>query len=221
MSFTVRQASGSTAFDLDRQRPSVQRHHEIDLRLRVLRIALPPVRLVPAERRRKLLRDELLRKRAVVNREQIALAQRLVGRAPRHRLVEPDIAREGLDSRRGVKVERYRGRRRGARHLDEPRLRQEVESLLVRGADMFARKRRIRVSLVCLSLFTGSAGHSTGTTVERQVNFDLPMVFCVSNFDLPMVFNILDFDLPGIPKDRPHAIALQAPLCYRWKHQRR
>ena len=34
--------------------------------------------------------------------------------------------------------------------------------------------------------------------VERQVNFDLPMVFCVSNFDLPMVFNIFDFDLPSI-----------------------
>ena len=81
------ETSGGAAFHLDWLRSPAQRHHEVDFRLRVFRVALPPVRFAYAECGRDFLRDELLGKRAIVNGKKTPLMQGLVNRPSRHRLL--------------------------------------------------------------------------------------------------------------------------------------
>ena len=65
--------SSRTAFYLNGLNTAIRCNHEIDLRLRILGVTLPPVRFVAAKSGRKFLRDKLFRQRAVIGVEEVML----------------------------------------------------------------------------------------------------------------------------------------------------
>ena len=103
------QSPGSPALHLDWLDLAAKRDHEINLRLGILRLAFPPVRFISAKRRRKFLRNKLLRKRAVVYAEKVRLANRLIHRPSRKKLVEPDITGKRFYARSYIEIERQGG----------------------------------------------------------------------------------------------------------------